>query len=129
MKSYPDIELQCPICQHKVNIGPVFLSQCDLDCLNCIKTDGISVVKTSFYRIKDDDEKYMEFNKHFTKMYFKLPGSDITYVWKWDYRNNQTTLYKVDRDSNSPTVHVFDEIMDINLNNYISKTKMSLLFG
>ena len=128
----PDVELRCPVCNTytKLNVG--YAVKCRLDCLTCIQTDGVSVVVTEFVRPSntDPDDNIKEvFSPVFTKMHFKLPNSDTSYVWKWVFPEQKTILYKVDKECAAPDVHVFDEIMDINLTNYISKTKMCLLFG
>lgn len=126
------VELRCPVCNEFTKIDAGFSVKCRLDCLNCIKTEGVSVVVTEFVRpshTNPDDNVNEIFTPVHTKMHFKLPNSNASYVWKWIFPEQKTVLYKVDKECTAPDVHVFDSIMDINLTNYISKTKMCLLFG
>lgn len=100
-----------------------------LDCLNCIQTPGVTVVVTEFRREEKDRTTFTTFQPIWTKMHINLPNDKNSYVWKFDYQNKKTIAYKVDSECRNPNLHVFDEIIDINLNNFIPKTKMCLLFG
>jgi len=124
-----DIDLQCPICKQITTIHAIRQVQWGLDCLYCCKTEGVPVVFTQFNREEKDRTTFTEFQPTFTKMHIKLPNDNGSYVWKFDYKNSKTILYKVGSEFNNGEIHRFDEIIDINLENFVPKTKMCLLFG
>lgn len=117
--------LICPVCKSTTTIQATHQIQWRLDCLVCCQIENVKVVITEWRR----DEVGQDFHAIRTKMYINLPDKTALYVWTWDFNNNKTTLEVVDRDMSTPIVHTFDEIMDINLTNYINKTKMCLIFG
>jgi len=124
-----DIDLQCPVCKQITTIHTIRQVQWRLDCLHCCQTPGVSVVITEFRREEKDRSTFTDFKPIFTKMHVKLPDNDNSYVWKFDYQDNKTYAYKVDTERGNPLLHIFDEIIDINLENFVPKTKMCLLFG
>lgn len=126
---YSPMDLKCPMCKTLTTIQVGRQVQWRLDCLNCIKTPGVSVVITEYRREEKDRSSFTEFKPIFTKMHINLPDNNNSYVWKFDYQDKKTYAYKVDAERGNPLIHIFDELIDINLDNFIPKTKMCLLFG
>lgn len=127
----PNIQLICPICQKFTSIGPAGRTiKWRLDCLNCVKTPLVKVVVTEFQREEQDRYTFTDFLPTITKMHHLLPDDDRNmYCWKFDYKQLKTTLSRIEKDCKHPIVHVFDEIIDINLDNFAKKTKMCLIFS
>lgn len=124
-----ELDIQCPMCKQTTKIRTIRQVQWRLDCLTCCQTEGVPVVITEFRREEKDRSSFTDFKAIDCKMHIRLPNDHNAYVWKFDYRNNKTTIYKVDSECVNQTIHIFDEILDINLNNFVQKTKMCLLFG
>lgn len=128
---YPDVTIQCPICQQFTNIGNVSRHvRYRLDCLICCQIPLVGVVATEYVREEIDRTLFTDFYPTLTKMHFKLPNDENNmYVWEWNYKNKTTTLSRVEKDCAQPIVHVFEEIININLDNFIQKTKTCLIFS
>ena len=127
--TYPDTILQCPICQHKTNVGSTGTTiKWRLDCLNCCKTPSVPLVLTDYSRQGGFSDS--NFEPITTKMHCKLPNDENNmFIWKFDYTNKTTTLSRIEKDCKQPVVHVFEEIMDINLENFARKIRMCLIFS
>jgi hypothetical protein len=101
-----------------------------LDCLNCIKTPGVQVSLTQFYRYEMDRSILSEWHAEKYAIYFVIPGDDKnTFKWEFDLNQDITKLTRIEKDCNSPVVCIFDKIMDINLDNFQQKTKTCLIFS
>lgn len=128
-KELKDIHFICPVCKITTTVQISHHLQWRIDCLHCIETENVRAVITDWRREENDDKGFTDFHPLKTKMYVHLPDNSNMYVWTWEFNIKKTSLQIIDREYSQPMVHIFDELMDINLSNFIAKTKMCLIFG
>ena len=129
--------MMCYMCKQDTKIDDGYASSWKLDCLHCLKINELVTCSFTMYtRFIDRSgvlplEKVGEWKLRGASLYFRIPErTDDMFFWTFNTANKSTTLTRVgDADTGVKKVYTFDKIMDINLDNLISKTKLTLTFS
>jgi len=130
------------MCKQDTPIDDGYAREWKLDCLFCLEINKL--VTCSFTNYKRDVEQF-RYERHGGKnrfiagewelcgasLYFQIPERpEDMFNWGFNVISKTTTLTRIgDADTGSKRVYTFDKIMDINLDNLINKTKMTLTFS
>ena len=129
------------MCQRDTIIDDGYAHTWKLDCLHCPEFNKLVACSfTTYERETYPLRKGPQGEKRGFKGEWKLCGAAIYYhipdraddmfILGFNVINKTTTFTRIgDADTGIKKIHTFDKIMDINLDNLISKTKLTLMFS
>jgi hypothetical protein len=129
------------MCKQDTIIDDGYTSSWKLDCLHCLEFNKL--VTCSFTNYKRTVEQFIyephgekkrlvgEWNLTGASLYYHMPDRvNDMFVLGFCLISQTTTLTRIgDADTGTKKIYTFDKIMDINLDNLIAKTKMTMMFS
>lgn len=114
------------MCKQDTIIDDGYARQWKLDCLHCLEFNKL--IACAFTNYKKD---IGEWKLCGAAIYFHMPERPHDmFIWGFNVIHQKTTLARIgDADTGIKNIYTFDKIMDINLDNLINKTKLTLMFS
>jgi hypothetical protein len=131
----------CYMCKQDTIIDDGYTSSWKLDCLHCLEFNKLVTCSFTNYKRTVEQFRYEphgakkrlvgEWELHKASVYYYMPERpNDMFILEFNLTDNRTTLTRIgDADTGTKKIYTFDKIMDINLDNLIAKTKMTLTFS